>query len=138
FSVAGPVEHRLDVVPHRAEFLGPDVESVVYRCRLPGQAQNDDIAEIGNVEELVEIVAGSQHRKVSSAERPAIQQLKNAKPLRPDETLRAQDGNAESSTPGLETQMLGADLRRSIRSHAPQRICFVNRVMIRNAVDRRR
>jgi hypothetical protein len=39
--VAGVIEHRLEVLPHRAEDLGADVESVVDPFPLQGGAEVD-------------------------------------------------------------------------------------------------
>src|SRR3712207_7760797 len=69
-AAPGVVEDGLVVLLHRGELLGPDVEGVVHLLFRQSQAEGDGVAEVLDVEELVAVVAASDHREVVTGGRP--------------------------------------------------------------------
>ena len=79
-TVAGLVEHRLEVLAQRRELCSADV----VRAGL-ASGGDDRGAQILDVEQLVAIVAAAEDREVAPLACPLVHQREHAEPLGPDE-----------------------------------------------------
>ena len=115
FAVTRAVEHGLEVLAHRADRPGADVERIVDDAARLRRAQPDCVAQIGYVEQLVRIVARTEHRKVVTGVGPVEQQFERAEALGTDECLRAQDRHAQAAAAEIDAELLAFDLGFAVR-----------------------
>src|ERR1019366_2605017 len=93
-AVPSAVKHRLKIVAHRAKKLGAHVEGIVDCIHIACSTQVNDVAQILDVEQLIQIRARAQHRKIPAAIGPIVKELEDAQAFRTDKALGSQDGYA--------------------------------------------
>ena len=80
----------------------------------------------------------ADHREAVPRVRPVVEEREYAEALRADEALRTDDRDAVPLLDRLAADVLRVDLRMAVGPHADERIGLVDRMLLGDAVDRRR
>jgi hypothetical protein len=87
FSVTHTIQHSLEIVAHRSEFISSDIEGVIHGHNVEDRTKVDCFAQVFDIQQLIEIVSGSKDREVPALISPGEKQFKHTQPLGSDETL---------------------------------------------------
>src|SRR5215813_3686117 len=128
------VDQRLQVAADAAEPRRADVE------RLTGglwdiRRSHDRVDEVLDRKQLVAVVALAEDVDAPPFPDPVEQDLEDAEPLGPNERLRPNDRRVDG---GDAAERFGVDLRLAVPADTDERVVLLDRVLLRDAVDRRR
>src|SRR3712207_6314644 len=132
FAVPGEVEDSLVVLLHRGELFGADVEGVVDLLLRKRQAQGDGVAEVFDVEELVAVVAATDHGEVVSSVGPVVEQCEHPEAFGADERLGPDDRDHEALRAILQADHLRLYLGLPVWTYTLEPVGLVERVVVRS------
>src|SRR5579859_2408502 len=69
------IEDSLEILAHGAELGRANIECVTDSLGWAVRAQIDCLAQVVNIQQLIAVVPGTQHREAAAAVSPVIQQL---------------------------------------------------------------
>ena len=108
---AGVPAQRFEPLPHRAEPLGSDVVDGWTRAlgRPPAR-----VGEVGGVDELVDVVAGAEHRHGRAVGDPVEQDPEDPEPPVTQDRARPHHRDVQSSGDRRSAEKLGVELRATV------------------------
>ena len=132
------VQHGLEILLNRRELPRPDVEGVVHLGSIEGQTEEDRLAEIFHIKELIAILPVARQREVLAIFGPIVKHGENAEAFGANEGLGPENRHTHASCPVAQTEFFRLDLRLTVRANAVHPIGLKQRMVIGNAIDCRR
>lgn len=134
-TVAGAIEDGLVVFFHGGKDCCTDIEFSIHRVLGVGEAVPDCVAEVFDVQELVAVMAATDHGEAVAGVGPIVEECEDAEAFGADERFWAEDGDAEAARAGLTAEGFRLNLCVSVGADADEGIGFEDGVFFWHAVD---